>query len=93
DKSHQITLTDPWVLRKGQWVKDITDPFMTIEAGDSFKAYFDGSERAIKKLNTQMTDKIVYIVSEKDYGNGEDGVVATFVNDTDKEVSYNDKVL
>ena len=92
DKSHQITLTDPWVLRKGQWVKNITDPFMTIEAGDNFKAYFDGSERAVKKLNTQMTDKTVYIASEKDFGNAENGVVATFVNDADKEVSYNDKV-
>lgn len=93
DKSHQITLSDPWVLRKGQWVKEITDPFMTIEAGDSFKAYYDGGERAVKKLNVQMTDMTVYIVSEKDYGNEENGVAATFVNDSDKEVSYNDKVF
>jgi hypothetical protein len=92
DKARLITLSDPWVLRKGQWVKDITDPFMTIETGEGFKAYYDGGERSVKKLNVQMTDKVVYIVSEKDYGNEENGVAATFINDADKEVSYNDKV-
>ncbi|HEY5585948.1 MAG TPA: S-layer homology domain-containing protein [Ruminiclostridium sp.] len=92
DISDKILLSDPWTLRKGQWVKEITEPFKTIELGDNFTAYYAGDKKALKDLNTRMADSTVYIASEKDYGNGENGVVATFVNVLDKEVLYDDKV-
>ena len=92
DLSDKIMLSNPWTLRKGQWIKNTTDPFMTINVGNNFKAYFDGSERVISTLNTYMNGTTVYIVSEKDYGNGENGVAASFVDNSDKEVVYNDKV-
>lgn len=92
DLANNIILSNPWTLSKGQWVKNTTDPFMTINVGNNFKAYFDGSERAITQLNTLMNGTTVYIASEKDYGNGENGVIASFVDDLDKEVAYNDKV-
>jgi len=90
DISDKILLSDPWTLRKGQWVKD-TMGSKEIKVGDNFIAYYGGVKKAISKLNTLMTDT-VYIASEKDYGNGENGVVATFVDNLDKEVLYNDKV-
>jgi hypothetical protein len=92
DISDKITLSDPWTLRKGQWVKEVTEPFKTIEIGDNFAAYYDGNNQSIEKLNTYLSDTTVYIVSEKDYGNGEYGVAASFVNELDKEVPYDDKV-
>lgn len=92
DISDKITLSDPWTLKKGQWVKEITEPFKTIEIGDNFAAYYDGNKQSIKKLNTYLADTTVYIVSEKDYGNGEYGVAASFINELDKEVPYDDKV-
>lgn len=92
DISNKIMLSDPWTLRKGQWVKD-TIGFKEIELDDSFTAYYGGEKKSINKLNTYMNDMTVYIASEKDYGNSENGVVATFVNDLDKEVIYNDKVF
>jgi ribosomal protein L21E len=92
DLSDKIMLSNPWTLYKGQWIKNTTDPFMTINVGNNFKAYFDGSERAISTLNTYLNGNTVYIVSEKDYGNGENGVAASFVDNLDKEVAYNDKV-
>lgn len=91
DISEKILLSDPWTLRKGQWVKD-TMGLKEIELGDNFTAYYGGEKRAIKSLNTMLADTTVYIASEKDYGNSENGVVATFINDLDKEVLYNDKV-
>jgi len=92
DISDKILLSDPWVLRKGQWVKDSMGS-KEIKVGDNFIAYYGGEKKTIKKLNTHMNDMIVYIASEKDYGNGENAVVATFVNYLDKEVLYNDKVF
>ncbi|MHB8065465.1 MAG: hypothetical protein ACYDG2_23100, partial [Ruminiclostridium sp.] len=93
DISDKVMLSDPWTLRKGQWVKDIQDSFKTIELGNNFTAYFAGEKLSMKYLSSQqLTDLTVYIASEKDYGNGENGVVATFVDDSDKEVLYNDKV-
>lgn len=92
DISNKLLLSDPWTLRKGQWVKDATKPFKTIELGDKFTAYFDGRKQATKNLNSSMAETTVYLVSEKDYGNGEKGVMATFVSDLDKEVLYNDRV-
>lgn len=92
DLSNKMMISSPWSLSKGQWTKNTIDPFMTIDLGNNFKAYFDGSERGISTLNTYMNGTTVYIVSEKDYGNGENGVVASFIAKTDKEVAYNDKV-
>ncbi len=91
DISNKIMLSDPWTLKKGQWVKD-TLGLKEIELNDNFTAYYGGEKKSINKLNTYMNDMTVYIASEKDYGNGENGVVATFVADSDKEVLYNDKV-
>ncbi|PYG89503.1 S-layer family protein [Ruminiclostridium sufflavum DSM 19573] len=92
DLSNKIMISNPWVLTKGQWMKNTTDPFMTIAVGNNFKAFFGGNERAAKTLNTLLSGTTVYIASEKDYGNGENGVVASFIDDLDKEVAYNDKV-
>lgn len=92
DISDKLVLSDPWILRNGQWVKDTTQTFKSIELGDNFTAYYGGVKQSKKNLNTRMTSATVYIAGEKDYGNGETGVVATFVNELDKEVPYNDKV-
>lgn len=92
DISNKIMLNDSWTLSKGQWTKD-TVGFKEIKLDDNFTAYYGGRKKVIKEFNTKMNDMTVYIASEKDYGNGENGVVATFVNDLDKEVLYNDKVF
>jgi ribosomal protein L21E len=93
DISDKILLSDPWVLRKGLWTKD-TLGSKEIKVGDNFISYFGGKKLAKKYLSNQkMNELTVYIVSEKDYGNGENGVVATFISDSDKEVLYNDKVF
>lgn len=92
DISDKIILSDPWTLRKGQWVKDVTEPFKTIELSDNFIAYYETKKQAVSNLNTRMVDTTVYVVCEKDYGNGEYGVAAQFVNQLDKEVPYDDRV-
>ncbi len=98
DISGEILITDPWTLKKGQWIKDIAETFKVVKLDGSFTAYYGGkgyseSEMNTKKLPVLLKDSTVYIVSEKDYGNTENGVVASFVNEADKEVQYNDKVF
>ncbi|ACL74675.1 S-layer homology domain-containing protein [Ruminiclostridium cellulolyticum] len=88
--SNTIFMNDPWTLRNGQWVKE-TNGSKVIELGNGFTAYFDGQKRALKDL-TLLKDNTVYIASEKDYGNDELAVVASFTDSTDKEVPYDDKV-
>ncbi|HEX2926571.1 MAG TPA: S-layer homology domain-containing protein [Ruminiclostridium sp.] len=88
--SNTIYMNDPWTLRNGQWVKE-TDGSKVIDLGKDFTAYFDGRERVLKDLSL-LKDNTVYIASEKDYGDGELGVVASFVDQTEKEVPYDDKV-
>ena len=91
DISNKILLRDPWTLRKGEWVKD-TLGLKEVELSDNFIAYYGDKKRTLNELNTLLSDTTVYIASEKDYGNGENGVVASFVSDSDKEVLFNDKV-
>lgn len=88
--SNTIFMNDPWTLRNGQWVKE-TNGSKVIELGNGFTAYFDGQKRALKDL-TLLKDNTIYIASEKDYGNDEIAVVASFTDSTDKEVPYDDKV-
>lgn len=90
DMSDTIFLNDPWTFRNGEWVKE-TNGSKVIELGNDFTAYFDGQKKTLKDLSL-LKDNTVYIASEKDYGNGELGVVASFVDQTDKEVPYDDKV-
>ncbi len=88
--SNTIYLNDPWTFRNGKWIKE-TDGSKVIELGNGFTAYFDGQNRALKDLSL-LKDNTVYIASEKDYGNDELAVVASFTDSTDKEVPYDDKV-
>lgn len=92
DISEQIIITDPWTLRNGKWVKDETEPFRKVKLDKGFLAYYEGGKKSVKDLNRLMKGTTVYIASEKDYGSGENGVLATFINESDKEVPYNDKV-
>lgn len=92
DISEQIILRDPWTLRNGQWVKNETEPFKAVKLGDGFSAYYEGGRKPVGDLNRLMKDTTVYIASEKDYGNGENGVLANFINELDREVPYNDRV-
>ncbi len=92
DNLGQITLKDPWTLRNGKWVKDEAEPFKTVRLSGDFTAYYDGNTRPLRDLNRLMAGLTVYVASIKDYGNGENGVVADFINELDKEVPYNDKV-
>lgn len=91
DISDKMILSDPWTLQKGQWIKD-TSGMRTIELGEDFTAYYDGKKQSIRNMNSLLAETTVYIVSQKDYGRGEYGVTASFVNELDKEVAYNDKV-
>ncbi len=88
--SNQITLTDPWTLRKGVWVKDEIEPLKTLKLGEDFEAYYGGTAQPVKNLNKYLTGTTVYLVSERDYGNNENVIMANFTGD--KEVAYNDKV-
>ncbi len=88
--SNTIYLNDPWTFRNGNWIKE-TNGSKIIELGNGFTAYFDGQTRALKDLSL-LKDNTVYIASEKDYGNDELAVVASFIDTTDKEVPYDDKV-
>ncbi len=88
--SNTIYLNDPWTFRNGKWIKE-TNGSKVIELGNGFTAYFDGQTRALKDLSL-LKDNTVYIASEKDYGNDELAVVASFTDTTDKEVPYDDKV-
>ncbi len=87
---NQIVLTDPWTLKKGTWVKEAGEPLKTLKLDTEFTAYFDGRVQPVKNLNGLLTGAIVYLVSEKDYGQQENVVVANFTNDL--EVPYNDVV-
>ncbi len=90
--SKQIKIDDPWVLRNGVWVKDANEIFMkSIELGEDFEAYYDGTTKTVKDLNKYFKGTTVYLVSQRDYGNSENAVMASFTGD--KEVSYNDKVF
>ncbi len=88
--SKQIKIYNPWVLRKGVWVKDEIEPMKTIKLGEDFEAYYGGTAQPVKNLNKYLKGTTVYLVSERDYGNSENAVMANFTGD--KEVSYNDKV-
>ncbi len=88
--SNTIYLNDPWTFRNGKWVKD-TNGSKVVELGNSFTAYFDGQKKSLKELE-RLKDNTVYIASEKDYGNNELAVIASFTDSTDKEVPYDDKV-
>lgn len=88
----QVLLKDPWVFRKGNWVKDDSVSFKTVKLGDNFTAFYDGSQKTIKDMNKYLKGSIVYIVSERDYGKDEYAVMASFINSADKEMPYNDKV-
>ncbi len=88
--SDQIVLSDPWVLRKGVWVKDNAEPLKVLKLDSDFTAYYGGTEQSKKNLNRYMTGTVVYIVSEKDYGHNENVVMANFTNDL--EVPFNDRV-
>jgi len=90
--SKQITIDDPWVLRNGVWVKDENEIFMkSIKLGDDFEAYYDGKSQPVKNFNKYFKESTVYLVSERDYGDNENAVMASFT--LDKEISYNDKVF
>jgi len=88
--SNQILLSDPWVLRKGVWVKDEVEPMKSLRLGDNFAAYYGGTAQPVKDMNKYLPGAVVYLVSERDYGNNENIVMANFTNDL--EVPYNDKV-
>ena len=88
--SKQIKIYNPWVLRKGVWVKDEIEPMKTIKLGEDFEAYYGGTAQPVKNLNKYLKGTTVYLVSERDYGNSENAVMANFTGD--KEVLYNDKV-
>ncbi|AEY64600.1 S-layer homology domain-containing protein [Clostridium sp. BNL1100] len=88
--SNTIYLNDPWTFRNGKWIKE-TNGSKVIELGNGFSAFFDGQKKSLKDL-TLLKDNTVYIASEKDYGNDELAVVASFTDSTDKEVPYDDKV-
>lgn len=88
--SNTIYLNDPWTFRNGSWIKE-TNGSKVIELGNGFTAYFDGQKRDLKDLSL-LKDNTVYIASEKDYGNGELAVMASFMDSSDKEVPYDDKV-
>lgn len=88
--SDQILMSDPWVLRKGTWVKDEAEALKTLKVGEDFAAYFGGNTQPMKNLNEYLKGLVVYLVSEKDYGDNENVVMANFTNDL--EVPYNDKV-
>lgn len=88
--SNQIVLSDPWVFRKGTWVKDEAEPMKTLKLDEDFTAYFGGNAQPVKNLNKYLNGSVVYLVSESDYGNNENVVMANFTNDL--EVPYNDRV-
>ena len=88
--SNQIVLNDPWVFRNGTWVKDEAEPMKTLKLGDDFTAYYGGTTQPVKNLNKYLNGSVVYLVSENDYGNTENVVMANFTNDL--EVPYNDRV-
>ena len=83
-------MSDPWVFRKGTWVKDETEPLKTLKLGDDFTAYYGGTTQPVKNLNKYLNGSVVYLVSENDYGNTENVVMANFTDE--KEVAYNDRV-
>lgn len=88
--SNQILLSDPWTLRKGVWVKDEVEPMKSLKLGDDFTAYYGGTVQPVKNMNKYLPGTVVYLVSERDYGNDENIVMANFSNEL--EVPYNDKV-
>lgn len=90
DISNTVFLKDPWTLRNGQWVKE-TNGSKIIELGSDFTAYFDGVKRTVRDFS-HLTDATVYIAGQKGYGQDETAVLASFVDQTDKEVPYDDKV-
>ncbi len=85
----QILLSDPWMLSKGSWVKEQGETMKTLKLGDAFVPYFDGNVQSLKDLK-YLPGKMVYVVSERDYGNRENVVMANFTDDI--EVPYNDKI-
>ena len=89
---NEITIKDPWVLRKGNWVKDDALAFKTIKLDKASEMYYDGTKKSAQDINNYMKDTTVYIVGQKDYGNNETAVIASFVNPDDKEVAYSDKI-
>jgi predicted ribosome-associated RNA-binding protein Tma20 len=90
DDSNTMFLKDPWTLRNGQWVKE-TNGSKIIELGSEFTAYFDGSKRTVRDFS-RLADTTVYVAGQKGYGQDEVAVLASFVDGTDKEVPYDDKV-